>query len=1191
MKRPRVSSVIRHAPVSFRTRFVVSRHGLRFSSLFTFRAAWIGTWNGAERLHNAPQPTPVVGLAAAYGLAGLVGCLAIALIAGRLRPHWPRAGRFGVTLSDRLTQGRPQFNLSNGLIGRQILADGRGYSHVYSTARNGSPIDMTRRPTDPLELRGPFFYLRDRSPEGTGDTSVWSLGYEPAHSAGQDYLVSEIKPSCIAIRNSVANIRAETEVTLAERECIEFWRIRLVNLEDRPRRLTFASYQELALQDHEFYSRDPDFNAMHVGTCFLAPLNAIFARNRLLRGTTGDLTLRRMSIEVGFHAVGALSKGVELAGYEDSRTRFIAEGDLRHPQGLNDGRARSLKDEGLLYSFDPVASLTLEIDLPARGSCEFVFVNGHAQDETKAAQLVAKYLGLPLPSEADIRGTFATTRLLEPILAHKAWPFAFSETGEKLSLTPETPRPWAHVLANPFGYGVVATNAGEVFSFAGNARQNALTPFRFESVPGSLPGQIIYVVDLDSGETDAATYLPFRRSDGRYDVVYERGVATFINKKETHEIELTIAVLPDANAELRCLTLRNRSQIAKRFRIVPYFEMALAESPSESLNQIETAQDTATNTLLFHNRHNDFVRGWAFAATSLDGAVTETVRARFFGAKGRDFLDPLMVETGSPDASLRDDGRRVAAFSGVIEVPAQGVAEIVVVLGQMETREQATEAAAFLSDPKAAREAVQVSRDFWDDYGSAIKIETNQPAFDRLVNHWLPYQVLVARLWGRTGPNQRSGATGFRDQLQDVLPLLFSHPDLARRQILLHAGQQFLEGDVLKWWHAAPDGRTGLGQRTRASDPHLWLPYVLLRYLAATGDQTILDEETAYLEGPPVPGNSESVVFVPRASRETGSVYEHCRRAVEHSLARMGRNGLPLLGTGDWNDGFDLAGFAGRGESVWLGFFLYDVLLGFSDLVREREGDAAAARYESAADRLEVQLEQAWLGDRYAAAIDDSGAAFTQANVLTSAWPILSGAVDFERGRKALERGLTELEKADRILLLTPPFDAQSSPYPGRIADYPPGVRENGGQYSHGASWAVDAYVRLAELAREKGDFALAAQLKARAFACWSKISPIGKMDGEALATYGLAPHQQAADIYDGAGHAGRGGWSWYTGSAARMLSAAYAILGLELKDGEIIVPEDLFEPKGELLVRAIEVRGERYEAPLRRNAKRGIPQ
>ena len=392
-----------------------------------------------------------------------------------------------------------------------------------------------------------------------------------------------------------------------------------------------------------------------------------------------------------------------------------------------------------------------------------------------------------------------------------------------------------------------------------------------------------------------------------------------------------------------------------------------------------------------------------------------------------------------------------------------------------------------------------------------MSIETNRPDFDRLVNTWLPYQLYASRLFGRVGPNQRGGAFGYRDQLQDVLPLILIEPHLTRAQIVLHAGQQFLEGDVLKWWHRAPGGGTGLGQRTKASDPHLWLPYVLARYVAQTGDrQRARRGRCPISKDPPCPNTT--IRWWSRRGRrcETDNVYEHARRAIEYTLRHMGANGLPLLGAGDWNDGIDALGGAGVGTSVWMGFFFFDVL---PDSFRSRacEGDEAfAQRCGDAREALARRARNRLAGRSLRRSISPmTGSAIDMPNAMTTGWAAHSGAVDFERAVAALEGGLKGIERPDRILLLETPFFEHSRPYPGRIADYPPGVRENGGQYSHGASWIVDGFLRVAREARERGDAEAARRLTARAFEIFEKISPL--QQDRTRDDRGLRPHPDPA--------------------------------------------------------------------------------
>jgi cyclic beta-1,2-glucan synthetase len=472
-------------------------------------------------------------------------------------------------------------------------------------------------------------------------------------------------------------------------------------------------------------------------------------------------------------------------------------------------------------------------------------------------------------------------------------------------------------------------------------------------------------------------------------------------------------------------------------------------------------------------------------------------------------------------------------------------------------------------------EAQDLATQWWQNLLGAIRVQTNSPAFDRLINTWLPYQTLTARLWGRLGPQQRSGAYGFRDQLQDALPLIILRPAQARAQILLHAKQQFREGDVLQWWHQTWDGRTGLGIRNRASDPHLWLAYMTCRYVEISGDHSILEESIPFLEGPRIPHGQEGIAFVPRQSRDSGTLLEHCLRTVDLTLTRLGQNGLPLMGAHDWNDGLSAVGMEGKGTSVWLGFFLHDVLRAITPLVAQYHGKIRAAAYEAQAQRLRTALQGMWREDHFARAVSDKGEVLDYADALCSAWPLLSAAVDQKQGETALLTGLSRLEKDNMVLLLSPFFDEESTPYPGRIADYPPGVRENGAQYSHGASWLVDALTVLANQASESGDPAKAASWRRDALRVWLKISPLAHAREEELQTYGLPPHQQPADIFYGPGFEGRGGWSWYTGAAARMLWAAYAILGIAMRDGQPHMDPTILNANGTLRVLKLWMNGE----------------
>ncbi len=1123
-------------------------------------ADWDKVWTGAEALaKGGPMPGAVKALAFAYGIAGAAIGLAALVIAARAREK-PGAPTLALAGAPAALSGLPRsFAINNGAIGLDLMRDGRGAAYVMADERGGFTIDLIRRPLDPLQARGHFFYL---SEDGE---APWSIGYEPARRAGE-YRVGQVGFNRLVVANTFQGVRATMEAAPDAEGAILSWRIRLEDLTGRARRLRLVSFCEIAGHETGAYARDLDFAGMHVETIFVRALNAILARNRLLRSA------RAHRGETSFFAVKP-GAGVSLVGYEDSRTRFLGEGSLAAPTGCEPFRSRKLDDEGKLWSFDPAASFTLEVELAAGGRADAEFVVGRSDNAVWASQLIARRLGLAPIAEAELQTRLHETRAVEPSPAlPERWPFAFSADGTALHLTHRTPRPWAHVMANELGACVVVSNDGEVYSAFGNAQQNGLTPFRFDSATVPQPGQIVYIRDLDEQVTDAPGFAPFQREDARHDVTYEPGVATFAKTRGNLETSYVVFVPPDFPGDMRLLTLVNRGAKALRLRVVPFFDIALAESPNESAGKLK--DETVGATLLFENPRNDFVHGIAFAATSLPNVRTETIRARFFDGAGRDIHTPALVDTGASDLSQRDDGRRVAAFASDIELAPGAEMKVAIVLGQVGTRARALVAAAAAKVETVERE-LAATRAAWAARLGKVRVATNRPDFDRLVNTWLPYQLYASRLFGRVGPNQRGGAFGFRDQLQDVLPLVLLEPRLARAQIVLHASQQFLEGDVLKWWHRAPNGATGIAQRTRASDPHLWLPYVLARYISESGDASVLDEVAPYLEAPAGAPHEDTWIVTPRLSRESGDVYEHAQRAIEYTLRHIGANGLPLLGAGDWNDGIDALGREGRGTSVWMGFFFFDVLSGFIPLARRRGDEAFASRCEAARESVRAALETAWRGDHYALDFSDDGRAIEMPNAMTTGWAAHSGAVEFDRALAALEGGLKGIERPDRILLVQTPFFEHSQPYPGRIADYPPGVRENGGQYSHGATWIVDGFLKLAREARARGDSDQGRRLVARAFEIFEKISPLKKTDPENIATYGLIPIQQPADIYEGYGHGGRGGWSWYTGSAARMLSAAYAMLGISLVDGEFVVADDLFQPKGELQVEALRI-GER---------------
>lgn len=1160
-------------------------------------AEWDLAWNGAAALRVTDVHTLVPPGARIIAVL-LLGLLSLGLFFSiRVRRRYDSAiarvntaepGRVGVLPTERT------YVLANGVYTMEFMEDGRGYSRVFSAVRKGEELDLTRQPAYPLQLCGKFLYVCDLDLADGVPERVWSLAYHPVRRVGDDYQVRALGRSSLRVTHTFGGIMSEAIVSVDEEDPLERWQVRLRNLEDRPRCLELTSYRELVMHTHGSFYRHPAFNHLHVGTWFVRPLNALLARNRLLKDPRRTAGTRRRSREVLFHAVRETpERMVTLAGYEDSRLYFIGSETLRSPEGLSRPYWKP-EVEGLLYSFDPIASLRLRIEMPARSTTEVTFVDGYAEDEAQAALLICRSLGLAWPygeaaeacsSRAGARrhspSSLVPKSMRSPHADHVPSTteevFSFSEDGTEVRTGWQTPRPWYHIMANPGGYGVVAANDGNLYSFVGNAQQNGITPFNFAYLPAHTPGQVLYLLNEATGLVETPTYNPLRDKSATYSVTYGRGYVVFKKTAGMVDMELTIVVLPDQPAEVRLVRIRNRGSEALRYRVVPYFQIMLGEVPLDTRGKITVTFDEKLQTLCFTNRENDYWKGWGFLGASFAVEAYEWVRKRVVGGLDRDLCAPYVVEHGAPDERQRDDGYRSAALVGSVTVPAGGQETIALVLGQADDFRQVDALVTRYRQVSNAKQALSETKKWWKEKLSVLRVTTTVPGFDRMVNDWLPYQMYVSHLWGRTGPRQRSGAFGFRDQLQDVLPLTFLAPDYARGQILLHGAQQFPCGDVLAWWHNSWEGRSGVGMRSRASDPHLWLPYIVSHYVSATGDRDILDEELPFLEDKEIPRGADGLFFAQRPSRGRASLYEHCLRAIRHAIDRRGPHGLPLIGTGDWNDGLSLVGRQGKGESVWVGFFLYEILMRFAECASLQQDRVVSAELLREARRVQESLECAWRRDHYVRAFTDEGKELDVADALTASWPIISGAVEYERGLQAMEHGLRALEKEHMVLLCTPPFTDESDPYPGRIADYPPGVRENGGQYSHGSSWMVDALLVLADLAEKNGDGAQAAVHRAKAATIWRKISPLPHLTPEALGIYGLAPHQQPADIYFGPGYEGRGGWSWYTGAAARMLFSAYALLGLKMEGGHFVVSSHSFEPKGDLQLERVEYRGKEY--------------
>lgn len=731
-----------------------------------------------------------------------------------------------------------------------------------------------------------------------------------------------------------------------------------------------------------------------------------------------------------------------------------------------------------------------------------------------------------------------------------------------------TPAPWSNVIAND-GFGSIITEAGLGFTWAVNGGENRLTPWKNDPVTDP-PSEALYLRDEETSTIWTPT--PWPAPDGTASQIrHGAGYTKWLKSSQGLDQELLVFVPPDDPVKIIRLRLHNQGSQTRRLTATYYAEWILGALKSVSRPAVVCDYDAGCHALLARNAWNpDFGERVAFLTSNLPPHSLSNDRTAFLGREG-DLSRPAALQRWDLGGDVFPSTDPCAAFQVHLEIEAGATQEVVFALGQGDDHAHATALVRRWQDPGRAKSAFAELNHRWDERLGTISVKTPDPGFDLMVNRWLPYQVLASRLMSRAGFYQAGGAFGFRDQLQDVLALLHSDPGRARAHILASAARQFEEGDVMHWWHPPSDR----GVRTRCSDDLLWLPYVTASYVEATGDVSVLREKVPYLRAPPLADGETDRYAQFEVTTERHSLYEHCERAIERGVTE-GAHGLPLIGAGDWNDAMDRVGGGMRGESVWLAWFSIAVMKKFAVLSARLDQDETRARWTDRADRLAHAVEiAAWDGNWYLRALDDSGQPWGSASndecridVIAQAWAVMSGAAPEIRARQAIASATAQLMREDDgiIRLLWPPFD-RTPRDPGYIKAYPPGIRENGGQYTHAAAWLGFAFTALGEGTKAGRVFAM--------------INPVNHSSIPSdVERYLVEPYVVAADVAGVAPHVGRGGWTWYTGSAAWTWRLGIeAILGLRFKEGQLVIdpclPADwtFFEahvkgPAGSLCVR-----------------------
>jgi cyclic beta-1,2-glucan synthetase len=1055
-------------------------------------------------------------------------------------------------MNDKAAAIAREHTLANDRYRLTISGDGTGSSHFGALAITRRVPDRTRE-TDAFVL-----YVRDLE---SGD--YWSAGAEPVRRA-QDAYEAIARDGIVTLIREHDGIRTTLEVTIAANTSAEERRLTIENVSGRERRLEVTTYAELVLNTPVADTAHPAFSKLFVQTEWSEADQALLAMRRLRATDDEPLWV--------IHTLRSVGEATRLA-WETDRMRFIGRGRTTAGPRSFDADAELSGTTGAVL--DPIFALRTSVTLAAGASTEMIALLGAGHTREEVVSIVAQRgtpSARPVAGRAPVStsaapATAVSTDRYRPARAPKSVMAAnadeelrffngfggFSEDGTeyviRFDATPTglrwPPMPWSNVIASESA-GCIVTGAGAVTSWSANSRENRLTPWFNDPVSDPF-GEAIYLRDEDSGVFWSPLPGP-TPAPAPYEARHGFGSTTW--RHTSHELEQTTTTwLPRHDpVKIVRLKLRSTSLRSRTVTVTSYAHLVLGGIPWITAPNVITSHDAETGAILATNpSRGEFSKRATFATLVAPvGASKVSVtgdRTAFLGRTGS-VSDPVALHSDGPlDGRTGAGLDPCAAFRTTLTIPPGSTVEIVFLLGEAEDETCARSLLKTYASLATINKSLDVVRDFWRDMLGGVQIETPSPVLDLMVNGWLAYQNLACRVWGRSAYYQSGGAFGFRDQLQDSAALLYLDPSLTRAQILLHAAHQFVEGDVMHWWHPP----TSKGIRTRFSDDLLWLPYITAFYVASTGDAGVLDAQAPFVAGPSLVGEEDEQFMTPTDSGTAGSVYEHCCRAIDRSLT-AGVHGIPLMGSGDWNDGMNRVGREGKGESVWLGFFLFSILNDFIPIAESRGDDARAERYLEFKTKLGEALNDAgWDGGWYRRAYYDDGTPLgtssgdeCRIDAIAQAWSVLSGAAPADRAEIALDAMEEHLvsQKERLIRLLTPAFD--KTPHdPGYIKGYLPGVRENGGQYTHGVLWGVRA---LAEMGRTE-----------RATKLLEMLSPI--MHGrtpEEVDVYRVEPYVIAADVYGVTPHVGRGGWTWYTGSAGWMYRVALeSLLGLTIVGGD----------------------------------------